>query len=94
MAKRQKAVTEEMPFNGPGVAPVVIKEIDKAALKYVNVRDERMQLTTKECEARAKLIESVKAHADAIGKNDKGEIIYKFDDLVRSQDSPEDGDEE
>lgn len=102
----KRSITEEMPFNGPGVAPVKIKAIDQAAIKYVNIRDERMQLTEKECELRATLIEVVHGHADAIGKNEKGEIVYKFDDLivtlkpgkdkvkVRSADSQEEGDDE
>ena len=95
-----------MPINGVGVAPIQIKAIDKLAVKYVNVRDERMELTKKECAARDALVAEVKAHADEIGHNDKGEIIYPFDDLkvvlkpgkdkitVRSKDSDEEGDED
>ena len=72
----------------------------------IDGRDERMELTKKEVQAKANLIDVVKSHVDAIGKNEKGEVIYTFDDLVvtltqgkdkvkvRSADSPEDGDEE
>jgi hypothetical protein len=102
----KKAATAEM-FNGPGVAPIQIKAIDKKAVEYVEVRDSRMALTKKECEARDALIAEVQAHATKIGVNAKGEVVYTFDDLkviykpgkpkitVRSADSPDDeGDDE
>ena len=40
----------------------VIKEIEDAAEHYVTIRDKRMALTEKECEAQAELLAAMKAH--------------------------------
>ncbi len=102
MAKRPEQ--SEIAINGVGVAPIKIPAIDKAARAYVSVRDDRMALTEKECAAKTKLVEVVHANEMAIGRNPKGEVVYRFDDLqvvlkggkenvkVRSVDSP--GEEE
>lgn len=42
--------------------PPSIPEIDKAARQYVEVRDERMALTTQETDRRAKLLQLMKEH--------------------------------
>lgn len=100
MAKRPEQ--SEIEINGVGVAPLKIPAIDKAARAYISVRDDRMALTEKECAAKTKLVEVVHEHEQAIGRNPKGELLYRFDDLqvtlkggkenvkVRSVDSPTD----
>jgi len=53
----------ELPaLEGEGVAAVRWKDIDAAADKYVDIRDERMKQTQKEVEARGKLIEKMREH--------------------------------
>jgi len=98
MAKRPEQ--SEIEINGVGVAPIKIPAIEKAARAYVTVRDDRMALTEKEVAAKSKLVEVIHANQEQLGKNPKGEVIYRFDDLqvilkggkenvkVRSVDSP------
>ena len=61
--KSKKKQPELEGMTGPGVAPVVIPEIDKAAEKYVNIRDKRMLLTEDEIEAKGLLTELMKKHS-------------------------------
>lgn len=54
---------EDIPgVEGPGVSRPKVKEIDKAAAKYIGIRDDRMTLTEKEVEARATLSEVMHKH--------------------------------
>lgn len=55
MAKKQ----EELPIEGEGVSKPKIKAIDKAADKYVEVRDARMEMTEKEIAAKAVLLNAM-----------------------------------
>lgn len=67
-----KKKQEDLPaMEGPGVAPQVFKDVEAAADKYIDVRDKRMALTTKEVEARAVLAEKMASHSLN---------IYRFDD--------------
>jgi hypothetical protein len=63
----------EIPIEGEGVTQRKIPAIEKAARKYVEVRDERMALTKKEVDARAVL-------ANAMHENEC--TIYRFGDMV------------
>ena len=53
---------EEMPIEGEGVSKPKIKAIDRAADKYVEIRDERMALTDKEIDAKAVLLNAMHEH--------------------------------
>jgi hypothetical protein len=55
MAKQKQGHFEEM-------APPSISELDDAAESYVDVRNKRMKLTTKEIEAHGQLLEIMKKH--------------------------------
>jgi len=57
----------------PGVERKVIKAVENAADDYVDVRDKRMTLTTKEVEKRAVLIAAMEEH---------GITSYRYDDRV------------
>lgn len=46
----------------PGTTQKAIAEIDHAAEAYVDVRDKRMKLTTKEVEAQAALVAAMQKH--------------------------------
>lgn len=69
-------------MEGPGVAPVRIKEVDELAEDYVKERDKRCRQTPKEVAAKTKLIEALHKHADAIGRDTQGVLRYEFDDFV------------
>ena len=77
-AKRKKQT--ELPIEGPGVAPVRIKELDDAVLTYVNARDRRMQLTEKEIEAKRDLIHLMHKHEEKLGRDGDGVLRYKYED--------------
>ena len=65
MAKQQKELV--------GMERKVIKAVENAADDYVDVRDKRMALTTKEVERRAILIQAMQ---------DAGVTSYRYDDRV------------
>lgn len=75
-------VTELPGIKGPGVAPVVIPEINKMAEAYIRERDKRMELTPKEVAAKDALIAAIhKAADDGKLKRDRdGTVIYNYDD--------------
>jgi hypothetical protein len=74
-----KAKTQELPgVEGPGVSPVSIPEIEKLADAYVDARDKRVKLTTKEVEAKTNLLAALHAHEKEIGKTADGEIRYVY----------------
>lgn len=64
----------------PGTEAPKIPEIEKAAAKYVNARDARMELTTKEVTAKANLITVCQENIEQMPKNEKGERIYRYGD--------------
>lgn len=61
-----------------GVERKVIKAVENAADDYVDVRDKRMALTTKEVDARAVLIAAMQ---------DAGVTSYRYDDRIITLDS-------
>lgn len=66
----------------PGTERPSIKEIDKAADYYVNVRDRRMKLTEQEVAAKAQLLQTVLQHEAKLSKNGDGEIVYRYDEEI------------
>lgn len=66
------AKAQDLPgVEGPGVSRPKIKAIEVAADDYVEVRDKRMAMTTKEIAARTKLVDVMKKH---------GLLRYQFSD--------------
>lgn len=53
-----------------GVERESVKEIEAAAESYVDVRDKRMKLTTKEVEAKATLIEVMRRNKRTVYRDD------------------------
>lgn len=66
----------------PGMEAPKIKEIERAAAKYVDARDARMKLTEKEVAAKAALIEVCKEHESEMGVNGDGQKVYRYDDML------------
>lgn len=66
-------------ISGPGVGGVSIPEIDKAYEKYVPLKDARVAASTKEVEAKEKLVSLLHAHEAEIGKDGSGTLRYKYD---------------
>jgi hypothetical protein len=58
------------------------KDIEKAAEAYVQARDARMNLTEKECEAKSKLMDAMKKHAEDLPVNADGDHLYRYDELL------------
>ena len=69
-------------MKGPGVAPVSIPEINTLANQYVHERDKRCAMTPHEIAAKEKLIAAIHKHADTIGKDRDGSIVYRYEDTV------------
>lgn len=74
--------TQELPLTGKGVERVVIKAVDQRVSKYVRARDARMELTTKEVEAKTELIKVMRDNKDKISTDAEGTMIYRHDDLL------------
>lgn len=73
----------ELPgMTGKGVERVSIPVIDKLIARYIGARDNRMELTKKEVEAKTKLIEALREHKARLTVDGDGTIIYKHDELV------------
>lgn len=66
----------------PGTERPKIKEIEKAAAKYVELRDQRMAVLKKECAAKESLIQVMNQFAGKIGRDGEDNLIYRFDDQV------------
>jgi hypothetical protein len=69
-------------MEGPGIAPVKIKEIDKHVALYTAARDEHGQVTEKLTNAKKLLIEVMHKHEAEITKDANGELIYRCGDEV------------
>lgn len=57
-----------------------IKTLDKKALAYLTVRDERMALTSKEVDAKAELAKSMHEHREALERTSDDGYVYRFTD--------------
>src|SRR5262245_14980556 len=90
---KPKLRPQELPeMNGPGVGQVNVPEIDRAAERYVEARDERMAMTPKEVEAKKKLLELMKKHQLRVYRFDDRivEIVHKDEAVkVKKADEPE-----
>lgn len=81
--KKQQHAASELPgMVGKGVERVSIPEINRAISRYVKARDERMELTRKEVDAKTALIEAMKENKAKLATDSEGVMIYKHDDLV------------
>lgn len=83
MKKSQRPSVVELPgIEGKGVAPVSIPRINKLCDAYIRERDKRCAQTPNEVAAKQKLIEAIHAHADQIGKDRNGELVYRYGETV------------
>lgn len=84
--KEHKKVQQDLPeMKGPGVEAIDIPEINRAAKKYLEVRDTRMKLTEEEVQFKAELIEAMHKHQAKLPKKD-GETLYRFEvDAITSK---------
>lgn len=77
MAKKPK--NPDLPgVEGPGVSPVRIPSLDRYAAAYVEVRDERMELTQREVKAKRALAADMHKHEDKTRDPD-GVLRYDYD---------------
>jgi hypothetical protein len=80
---RKKNQPELPEMEGPGVAPVRIKAIDKLADAYIEIRDQRVQMTPQEVAAKQSLIAALHKHADKLGTDPAtGVIVYRYDTIL------------
>lgn len=71
----------ELPaIDGPGVAPLEIKDIDKAISKYQRLKDVRCQASPGEIEAKQALKAVLHAHRDELPVNAEGVPFYRSED--------------
>jgi hypothetical protein len=81
--KEKKAKAVDLPgMHGPGVAPISVPEVDRAAEAYMTERDKRCQMTPREIAAKDKLIEAIHKNKDKIGVDSNGEVVYRYDDMI------------
>ena len=73
----------ELGLTGKGVAPAKIEELDKLIEEYIDWRDRRTKLTTRENEAKENLIEAMHNHAEELANRD-GDLIYRYNETVVS----------
>lgn len=66
----------------PGTERPVIKEIDKAADRYVALRDQRIAVLKKELDAKAVLIDAMQRHVTEVGRDGDDNLIYQYGDHV------------
>jgi hypothetical protein len=78
-----KAKASDLPgMTGPGVAPVIIPEVDKLVDQYVAARDKRLMQLGLEVEAKRALIDSLHDNEALIGKTPDGVIVYRHEELI------------
>ncbi len=83
MPKKRKAKQDDLPaMEGPGVERISIKEIDDLAEDYIKTRDRWVAASAPVQVANDKLREAIHKHADKIGKDRNGEIVYRYDNVV------------
>lgn len=81
-SKKKAAKTPELGLKGRGVEPVVISEIENAAEKYVEARDERIKLLAVEVEAKEALMSVIHRHADKLTKEVGGGLSYRYNERL------------
>lgn len=76
---RKKPAQDDLPaIEGPGVAPPRIRAIDKLADEYIEIRDQRVQMTPQEVAAKQNLIGALHKHAAKLGTQPDGSIVYRY----------------
>jgi len=81
MAKAKVKQTE-IPLKGKGVEKLCIKEIEDAAEKYTDARDERIQLSEAEADTKKELMEVMHKHRDKLIQEVGGGVSYRFGDKL------------
>lgn len=72
--------TVELPgITGEGVAPISNPEIDKLVDEYVDKRNDRMELTRRESEAKQALVAGLRAQIPEIAD---GLIVYRHENMT------------
>jgi hypothetical protein len=66
----------------PGTEEPSFPDIEEAADQYVSIRDKRMVLTTKEVEAKTKLMDVMRAHQKDLSVTADGDACYRFDNEI------------
>jgi len=71
---------DELPgITGKGVAPLEIKEIDKAIAKYQKKKEARCLASPDEIVAKREVREQLHAHRDELPHNEDGTPFYRYD---------------
>lgn len=77
------AAEAELGLTGKGVAPVRIAEIDDLVKEYVELRDKRARLASRESEAKQKVVDAMHGYADQLRQPD-GALVYTFNETIVS----------
>jgi len=67
-------------MKGEGFERPVIKAIESAATKYVNLREEFQKASARVQEAKTKLIAVMQANSDKLSKDAEGNSIYRYNE--------------
>lgn len=68
--------------NAPGVSATRIEALDEAAAAYDIVKKERQECTKREVAAKKKVIDLLHANEKILGRDPKGAIHYKMEELT------------
>jgi hypothetical protein len=80
--KKKKDTTAELPaMTGPGVAPIRIEAIDKAAKKYEAFKLKRSQISPDEKDAKLMLHALLLDNRDKLPINGDGKRFYRMDGI-------------
>lgn len=77
MTKQQ---TDLPAMDGPGVAPLVIKDIEKAISKYQKMKAARCEASPGELAAKKEVRAQLHAHREELPKTPEGVPFYRYDD--------------
>jgi hypothetical protein len=77
-----KPKTQELGLSGPGVEPLVIPEIEKAAKSYASARDERISYGEVEDEKQKALLDVMNKHRSELVQEVGGGVSYRFGDTL------------
>ena len=81
-AKNILQINGEPPMSGPGVSPIKIKAIDKAAREYIPAKDARVAASRDEVAAKQKLLDLIHKYRAEIGVDKDGVCRYRFADKI------------
>jgi len=74
---------QELGLKGKGAEIVRIEALDKLVEKYISLRDKRAELSRRESEAKAALIDGMHEHSEQLSRPD-GSLVYSFDETTVS----------